>query len=175
LGEVGRGIELTIIGTFMKNILCACCIFIYISGWAQIPNYAHIDSFRNEIKKFHIRKKVLGNRADPLMDTFKANELIYIGWEYLKCNNDSGMAYASQSLDLFEQIHYKKGVGYVYACIGAYKSNIGKFSEAIEYFEKSLAYRPDQKENIGIYRNLVTNFSNLSQKWQDLLSCYRIV
>ena len=96
-----------------------------------------IDSLQNELNKFELKKKGLGNKSTPLMDSTKANILNNIGREYWNSRADSSLYYGNEVLFLSEKIGYKKGIGDAYSSLGIINYNYGDYSLCLEYIQKA--------------------------------------
>jgi signal transduction histidine kinase len=116
-----------------------------------------IDSLLSELKKYDAKKSASGIHSPTITDSTKANILLFLANAYRLVNNDSAGAYAKQSLELAQQIKYKKGIGNAYSGVGAYLISIGNLDSALYCFEKTR----DMGMEIGDKRVLANAYNNI--------------
>jgi len=72
-------------------------------------------------------------------DTFKVNMLLALSKAYMGSDPQTAILYAGQARDLSEKIQFQKGLAYALKNIGNANAMSGKFLEALDSWEKSLA------------------------------------
>ena len=72
-------------------------------------------------------------------DTFKVNMLLALSKAYIGSDPQTAILYAGQARDLSEKIQFQKGLAYALKNIGNANAMSGKFLEALDSWEKSLA------------------------------------
>jgi adenylate cyclase len=138
------------INNVMKKIFLLFTIALLINnGFSQ--NQHKIDSLQKQLQKFELKKKQLGSKATPLMDSVKINLYFALADEYSSDNPDSALNYEKQCLLLSEKIGFKKGIGNSHQRIGTMYLGNGNYPEALKNFFAALAIRNEigDKKNIG--------------------------
>ena len=118
----------------MKRIIVL--LFLCASGIAFAQNQPRIDSLNSELQKHEARKKVLGASAPAMIDTAKALLLNDLNREFRDFDDEKGLEYAKQCLELSEHIGYKKGVAHGYNDYGLYYFNQGNNDDAERYYNQ---------------------------------------
>jgi len=120
--------------------LLLICLLIATKGIAQ---HSEIDSIRN----------MLGAEKD---DTAKVNSLLALSRAYLSVDPLHAINYADSARGLSERLHYQKGSAYAFKNIGNAYSKGGKYLEALENWEKSLALFTAIGDKVGM-ANILSN------------------
>jgi tetratricopeptide (TPR) repeat protein len=107
-------------------------------------------------------------------DTSKATILNQLSNAYMSNNPDKAMDYARQSLDLSEQIGYKKGAGKAYMIMGDMYTKKGVNTQALEFYRnafKRMEETGDNKSIAGIYNSIGFALRDLCN-YQEALENY---
>lgn len=143
------------------NLLKKVPLIVFILASTFYSSYSQdrqiIDSLQNELKQYDAAKKELGKNGFTLSDSSRADILYGIAFHYLRNPGDTGIYYAQQTLDLSEQIGYKKGIGNAYNALGLIYMGMQNYPTAFNYYNKSLEIRAaigDKKGIAGTYNNL---------------------
>ncbi|MGA3014737.1 MAG: tetratricopeptide repeat protein, partial [Bacteroidales bacterium] len=140
--------------TFLLLILF--CSLFSVNSFAQ--NQHKIDSLQNELKKFEQKKKELGNKVSPLMDSSKANIFYELYNSYHDINKDSAMDYSKKCLAVSEKIGFKNGIGNGYNGMGAIANDLGNTQLSLEYHQDALNIRKE----IGDKKGMAESYCNLA-------------
>ncbi len=97
-----------------------------------------IDSLKNRLKQFEVHKSEMHGKTPEINDTVKANLLYELSKAYWFNNPEMAMEYANQSLQIAEEINFKKGIAFAYISIGIINYNQGNYQEALKYCNNSL-------------------------------------
>jgi adenylate cyclase len=119
--------------------LFALAISITICGYPQMP---------------------MKEDADYNADTAFVNQLLQTSKEKLSTSPDSTVIIASKALEIAEKIEYEKGKALALKNIGNGDYFQGKFVEALDYWNQSLALYEKLKDEIGI-SNLLNNIASV--------------
>lgn len=128
-------------------------IFVFLFG---IQHFTKGNSITDSLQK------QLSNRKDT-------NEVMLLSelcWQFSTVSSDSAVLFGQKALKLSEEIGYKKGIAQAYNDIGIAQYYGGKFTEAIQSYEQSLAIRfllGDKRDIAAVYNKLGIVYQKLSK------------
>ena len=112
-----------------KHIFFIFFCLVFINSYAN----NEVDSLEN----------VIANTTD----TTKINALLQLGELYQTSDFDNSLKYAKDALTLSKKINYPLGIAIAHNNIGYSLTDLGKFNEAIESYDKSIALFIKLKES----------------------------
>jgi len=126
-------------------------------------NYKKVDSFQNRLNKLEAHKKEMGAKANPLMDTTRANILDSMAMLYWLCKPDTALVFAREEQLLSEKIGYKKGFGNAYRVFAVANYYYKNYPLALDYYQKSL----NITESIGYIEGSAWTYNDIAILYYD--------
>ena len=158
----------------MKKTISLILLFFSFQQFSFSQDIHFIDSLEHILKSLNATKLELGKYAPTMNDTLTANILYQLSIAYQGNDLDKAMNYARQTLELSEQIGFKKGIGNAYHSMGGTDDNKGDYSSALECYKKSLGIRKDigDKEGVaGSFNNTGMVYEHIGN-YPEALKCY---
>ncbi|MBS1687130.1 MAG: tetratricopeptide repeat protein [Bacteroidetes bacterium] len=135
----------------LKNPLLFLLLLLPLLSTAQKSQLATTDSLKREL-------------AHASLDTNKAKLLEQLAFIYANINTDTGLQYATQTLQLSEELHWQKGIALANADIGANYHNRADHNKAIQYELKALQIF----QTLGNQTDIAATASNLALAYMAL-------
>ncbi len=108
------------------------------------------DSLENALKRFNAYKLEIHGNTPEKNDTVKVNILFELSKAYWYNNFEKSIEYANQSLQLAEQISYKRGIIHAYYTMGVINYIKGNYVQGLIQSKKSLTLAEELKDQQGI-------------------------
>ncbi|MBK8585767.1 MAG: tetratricopeptide repeat protein [Bacteroidetes bacterium] len=123
----------------MKKFVSSLLVFFIFHLHLMAQDYRDLDSLKVELQKYIDSKIELGNSAISLRDTTQVKILFELSKVHWYNDFEKAIDYANQSINLAQNINYKKGVVDGNYCLSMIYMNTGDDSLALNYTNKTLA------------------------------------
>jgi tetratricopeptide (TPR) repeat protein len=122
--------------------------FLALSSFGQDQHL--VESLQTQLKNCNARRLQLQIKSPSLYDTTAVNILNALSKAHWGNNYDKAIEYANQSLQLSEQIGYKKGTGNAYNSLGVINKQNGNYSQALSFNTRALKIGEEIGDKAGI-------------------------
>jgi tetratricopeptide (TPR) repeat protein len=135
----------------LKYITLLVLLLSSLQATAQLKGQARIDSLEAEL-------------INAKGDTNEVNILSTLSFYYYTIDTDRGIEFGNKSLNLAQQIKWKKGESNANNSLGVNYYAKSDFSKALEHFENSLAINKELDNKYG----MASNFGNIGSVYENL-------
>jgi len=109
-----------------------------------------VDSLETLLKNHNAKRLELGKNAPVMYDTTAVAILYALSKAHWGNNPVKATGYAERSLQVSEQINYKKGMGNAYNSLGVINKQSGNYLRAMEFHKKALKIEEEINDKNGI-------------------------